>query len=135
MKSEVIKRSILLNGRKTSVSLENEFWSALHEIAGQRNIALSTLVEKIDQDRENINLSSAIRVFLFNHFRPSVKSKQPGDLAQSRVGIITLRARAQECREFAGLFADTEVHAIMLSVASGYDLLANRLEPTSGPED
>jgi predicted DNA-binding ribbon-helix-helix protein len=45
MKSVVIKRSILLNGCKTSVSLENEFWDALHEIADRGNIALSAVVK------------------------------------------------------------------------------------------
>jgi predicted DNA-binding ribbon-helix-helix protein len=71
MKTAVIKRSIFINGRKTSVSLENEFWDALREIAAQAKIALSTLVEQIDAERNNINLSSAIRVFVFNHYRPS----------------------------------------------------------------
>jgi predicted DNA-binding ribbon-helix-helix protein len=66
MKSVVIKRSILLNGRKTSVSLENEFRDALHEIADRKNVALSAVVEQIDKDRDNINLSSAIRVFILN---------------------------------------------------------------------
>ena len=70
MKSVVIKRSILINGRKTSVSLENEFWDALHEIAEHENVAISALVEKINEGRNNINLSSAIRVFVFNHYRP-----------------------------------------------------------------
>jgi predicted DNA-binding ribbon-helix-helix protein len=71
MKTAVIKRSIFINGRKTSVSLENEFWDALREIAAQAKIALSTLVEQIDAERNNINLSSAIRVFVFNHYRSS----------------------------------------------------------------
>jgi predicted DNA-binding ribbon-helix-helix protein len=71
VKTAVIKRSIFINGRKTSVSLENEFWDALREIAAQAKIALSTLVEQIDAERNNINLSSAIRVFVFNHYRSS----------------------------------------------------------------
>lgn len=75
MKTAVIKRSIKINGCKTSVSLENEFWDALHEIAGRENIALSTLVEQINQHRNNINLSSAIRVFVFNHFRAAAKKE------------------------------------------------------------
>ena len=70
MKTAVIKRSVFINGRKTSVSLENEFWDALREIAAQEKIALSTVVEQIDRERTNINLSSAIRVFVFNRYRP-----------------------------------------------------------------
>jgi predicted DNA-binding ribbon-helix-helix protein len=75
MKTAVIKRSIFINGRKTSVSLENEFWEALREIAAQAKIALSTLVEQIDSERNNINLSSAIRVFVFNHYRSSSRKE------------------------------------------------------------
>ena len=76
MKTAVIKR----NGCKTSVSLENEFWEALREIAGRENIALSTLVEQINQHRNNINLSSAIRVFVFNHFRAAPKNEAKPEL-------------------------------------------------------
>lgn len=80
MKTAVIKRSININGCKTSVSLENEFWEALREIAGRENIALSTLVEQINQHRNNINLSSDIRVFVFNHFRAAPKNEAKPEL-------------------------------------------------------
>ena len=59
-KSTVIKRSILINGHKTGVSLEYEFWRGLHD-------GVAKLVEQIDRD--NINLSSAIRVFVFNRLK------------------------------------------------------------------
>ncbi len=72
LQSAVIKRSIVLDGHKTSVSLENEFWDALREIAVRENTALSTLVGKIDQDRNSCNLSSAIRVYVFNYYRARV---------------------------------------------------------------
>jgi predicted DNA-binding ribbon-helix-helix protein len=88
MKTAVIKRSIVINGRKTSVSLENEFWEALREIARSEKIALSTLVEQINQHRDNINLSSAIRVFVFNHFRPLSKRKAEADLISTDVTPI-----------------------------------------------
>ena len=68
-KSAVIKRSILINSHKTSVSLENEFWHGLHEIADQKHTAVNTLVEQIDRLRDTCNLSSAIRIFVFNYFR------------------------------------------------------------------
>jgi len=68
MKSAVIKRSVLIDGRKTSISLEDEFWDGLREIAGHSKLGLSRLVEQIDENRNNINLSSAIRVFVFRHF-------------------------------------------------------------------
>jgi predicted DNA-binding ribbon-helix-helix protein len=72
MQTAVIKRSIVLDGHKTSVSLENEFWLGLREIAGRENMALSMLVGKIDRARNSCNLSSAIRVHVFNYFRAPV---------------------------------------------------------------
>ena len=68
MSSLVFKRSIIIDGQKTSVSLENEFWDGLREIASGKNVPLSTLVKQIDAGRTTNNLSSAIRVFVFNHF-------------------------------------------------------------------
>ena len=60
------KRSIHLRGQKTSVSLEDEFWSALHEIAQTRNERVPDLINAIDHDRpQGVNLSSAIRLFVF----------------------------------------------------------------------
>jgi predicted DNA-binding ribbon-helix-helix protein len=63
----VIKRSIFINGHKTSVSLEDEFWHGLHEVARLKNVPVPKLVEQIDQERNNNNLSSAIRVFVFKN--------------------------------------------------------------------
>ena len=68
-KSAVIKRSITINGHKTSVSLENEFWHGLHEIADHEHATIPLLVEQIDRSSDNCNLSSAIRLFVFNHLR------------------------------------------------------------------
>ena len=68
-KTFVIKRSILINGHKTSVSLEDEFWRGLHEVAHDKNTTVPRLVEEIDRTTNNRNLSSAIRVFVFNYFQ------------------------------------------------------------------
>ena len=73
MKSPVVKRSIVLAGHKTSVSLEDEFWRGLKEIAGKRLMSLSTLVDTIDAQRQQgSNLSSALRLFVLNHYRGRV---------------------------------------------------------------
>jgi predicted DNA-binding ribbon-helix-helix protein len=64
-----LKRSIVLNGRKTSVSLENEFWAGLREIANSQKTPLTTLLKQIDTGRGTNNMSSAIRVFVFGHLR------------------------------------------------------------------
>ena len=69
MKSPVVKRSIVVAGHKTSVSLEDAFWQALKEIASERDLTLSELVAVVDTDRRQGNLSSAIRLFVLDHFR------------------------------------------------------------------
>ena len=69
MKSNVIKRSIDLGGHKTSVSLEDEFWNGLRTIAERQHLTVSKLAQRIDSDRKNRNLSSAIRVHVFNYFQ------------------------------------------------------------------
>jgi predicted DNA-binding ribbon-helix-helix protein len=69
MKSPVVKRSIVIAGHKTSVSLEDAFWKALKEIAVSRNMTLSDAVASIDSDRRQGNLSSAIRIFVLDYFR------------------------------------------------------------------
>ncbi len=69
MKSPVVKRSIVVAGHKTSVSLEEAFWNGMKEISGLRNMTLSELVGEIDGKRQQGNLSSAIRLFVLDHFR------------------------------------------------------------------
>ncbi|HXW24117.1 MAG TPA: ribbon-helix-helix domain-containing protein [Xanthobacteraceae bacterium] len=69
MKSPVVKRSIVIAGHKTSVSLEDAFWKGLKEIASGRNMTLSDLVATIDGGRRQGNLSSAIRLFVLDYYR------------------------------------------------------------------
>ena len=76
MNTANIKRSIVRNGQKTSVSLEKEFWEGLREIATSQKTKLTTLVQQIDQKRNGSNLSSAIRVFVFNHMRAQIVGVQ-----------------------------------------------------------
>lgn len=70
-KSAVVKRSIVIAGHKTSVSLEHEFWQGLKKIAGERQMTLSELVAWIDDELrgKNSNLSSAIRLFVLGEFQ------------------------------------------------------------------
>jgi predicted DNA-binding ribbon-helix-helix protein len=70
-KSPVVKRSIVVAGHKTSVSLEDEFWTDLRTIARGLDMTLSELVGDIEKKRDNAqgNLSSAIRVFVLEHWR------------------------------------------------------------------
>jgi predicted DNA-binding ribbon-helix-helix protein len=76
VKSLVSKRSIVIAGHKTSVSLEGQFWNSLKEIAGERNMTLAELVRAIDADRQHANLSSAIRLFVLSVYRDQVASRQ-----------------------------------------------------------
>jgi predicted DNA-binding ribbon-helix-helix protein len=70
MKSQVVKRSIVIDGHKTSVSLEDAFWTGLREIAQAQHATLSKLVGEIDRTRQG-NLSSAIRLFVLDQVRTS----------------------------------------------------------------
>ena len=69
MKSLVVKRSIIIGRHRTSVSLEEAFWSDLKEIARAQEATLSKLVTQIDGARQQGNLSSAIRLFVLEHIR------------------------------------------------------------------
>jgi predicted DNA-binding ribbon-helix-helix protein len=69
MKSPVVKRSIVIAGHKTSVSLEDAFWKSLKEIATARDMTLSDVVAAIDSERQHGNLSSAIRLFVLDYYR------------------------------------------------------------------
>ncbi|MDP6173034.1 MAG: ribbon-helix-helix domain-containing protein [Rhodospirillales bacterium] len=60
---KIRKRSVSIAGHRTSVSLEEAFWTGLGEIASARGLSLNRLIAKIDEGREG-NLSSAIRVFV-----------------------------------------------------------------------
>ena len=71
MKSSIVKRSVVIGGHKTSVSLEDPFWTELKQIAHAQHVTLSALVAQIDDTREQSNLSSAIRLFVLHHFRRS----------------------------------------------------------------
>jgi predicted DNA-binding ribbon-helix-helix protein len=72
MKSKVLKRSIMIAGHKTSVSLEEAFWSGLKDVALARHTTLSDLVGAIDAERQHGNLSSAIRLFVLEYYRARV---------------------------------------------------------------
>jgi predicted DNA-binding ribbon-helix-helix protein len=72
MKSLVVKRSIVIAGHKTSVSLEEAFWKGMKEIASSRHLTLSDMVTAIDSGRASANLSSAVRLFVLDHYRAQI---------------------------------------------------------------
>src|SRR5262245_19884291 len=92
MKSLVVKRSIVIAGHKTSVSLEDAFWTALKEIAELRHTTLSELVGAIDGARKHCNLSSAIRLFVLDFQRQVIveylgRDKTRELLAKAEAGL------------------------------------------------
>jgi predicted DNA-binding ribbon-helix-helix protein len=75
MKSLVVKRSVVLAGHKTSVSLEDAFWNSLREIARGRQMTLSALLAGIDSQRNYGNFSSAIRLFVLDFYRDQLSKR------------------------------------------------------------
>ena len=84
MKSSIIKRSIVIDGHKTSVSLEDPFWTELKNIAHTQQVTLAELVSKIEGTRAQSNLSSAIRLFVLHHFRED----KPMDVAKAHPSAV-----------------------------------------------
>jgi len=76
MKSAITKRSVVIGGHKTSVSLEEPFWNAVREIAGTQQITVSSLLRQIDLERRSSNLSSAIRVYVLENVRSQAATVQ-----------------------------------------------------------
>jgi predicted DNA-binding ribbon-helix-helix protein len=68
MGSEIVKRSVVINGHKTSVSLEQRFWEGVKFVAGEKNFTISGLLAEIDGQRTQDNLSSAIRLYVFDYY-------------------------------------------------------------------
>jgi predicted DNA-binding ribbon-helix-helix protein len=91
MKFTIPKRAIVIHGRRTSVSLEAEFWTALKGIAAQREMTLSDLVTEIDVAKNCGNLSSAIRLYLLGIYRAQVTQSalpQPERLGGERAALV-----------------------------------------------
>ncbi len=91
MKSPVVKRSIVVAGHKTSVSLEEAFWSGMKEISGQRDMTLSELVGRSTESpaRQSVVRHSPLRAGLFSHPRRGRRirpSRKPSGLALVRMG-------------------------------------------------
>ena len=73
--SPIRKRSVKVTGHTTSISLEDPFWHALREIARERGITTAALINSIASKRVEGNLSSALRVFVLEHFRAACQKE------------------------------------------------------------
>ena len=76
----VVKRSVSIAGHRTSISLEEPFWEGLREIAEREKLSVQAMIGRIDAERGEQNLSSAIRVFVLNDLRSRLES------ADQRIG-------------------------------------------------
>jgi predicted DNA-binding ribbon-helix-helix protein len=74
--SDIVKRSVVIDGHRTSVSLEPAFWEVLKEIAERRALSINKLIAEIDRGRTG-NLSSAIRVFVLRTVRGQQQPTPP----------------------------------------------------------
>jgi predicted DNA-binding ribbon-helix-helix protein len=85
MNSTVKKRSIVIGSHKTSISLEDIFWTSLKEIALERATTVSAIIGVLDASHERGNLSSAIRVFVLEHYQNRAANPQrDGHLYEAR---------------------------------------------------
>ncbi len=76
MAGAIRKRSVIIAGHRSSVSLEPEFWAALKEIAARRGVSINDLVTEIDKQRRD-NLSSALRVFVLTMLQQQLAVPSP----------------------------------------------------------
>jgi predicted DNA-binding ribbon-helix-helix protein len=91
MKSSIVKRSIIIAGHKTSVSLEDAFWRVLKDIAAERDMTLSDLVGSIDSNRQRGNLSSAIRLFVLDFYREQISELEKRAATREVLGGATVQ--------------------------------------------
>ena len=125
MNTAVIKRSIFINGKKTSISLENEFRDALHEIAKYKKHKRS---EARGRNRPSMHYRQFIvcdSFHVYNHFRSREGSRKAGrGQTQRHLDSASLRARAEECRALAGESNNEKMRAVMFRIAADYEQMA-----------
>lgn len=68
---QIIKKSISIKGHSTSITMEPIFWEALKKISVENNKSLPQIIYEIDKKTSTVktrNLSSAVRVYIFEYF-------------------------------------------------------------------
>jgi predicted DNA-binding ribbon-helix-helix protein len=98
MDSTVLKRSVVINHHKTSVSLEDAFWKAIKTIAAGRSLTLSDLVAEVDGERRQGNLSSALRLYVLEHYRSRAQGSGGGDRSTGEPESRPAEIRQREMR-------------------------------------
>lgn len=105
----MIKRSLAVGRHRTSVSLEDAFWYAFQAIARERRMPLSQLVSNVDADRQHSNLSSAIRVFVFDQRCNPFKDAQPQNKPPRDSADSAVAKRGPDDQSRTGSFQDLSV--------------------------
>ena len=88
-KSQVMKRSVVVGGHKTSISLEEPFWKGLKDIALERRQTLSELISSLDTQRKFSNLSSTVRLFVLMRQSVFIRMKCNDDILLAGVRVAT----------------------------------------------
>jgi predicted DNA-binding ribbon-helix-helix protein len=86
MNISIVKRSVRIAGHMVDISIEDAFWIGLEEIARVQAATMSNLVAAIDADRAGADLSSAIRVYVLDHFLMQIQNLKSIDGAPNRAG-------------------------------------------------
>jgi predicted DNA-binding ribbon-helix-helix protein len=139
----VIKRSLKIAGRPSSISLEKAFWESLKAIAADRGVTTDALINTINAARYHPNLASAIRLFVIDHYRTrtgaisaprnsDVETIQSDQQFQARhvplasVSSQYCQERAAQARNLAKQMSDPKGREAILAIAQQYEDLANR---------
>ncbi len=78
MSRRPVKHSLTLNGHRTSVSLEAEFWASFRRIAAEKSMPINALSAQIDADRGvELGLASALRVLALQHLQARLQDAPP----------------------------------------------------------
>jgi predicted DNA-binding ribbon-helix-helix protein len=145
MKSLGVKRSMMISGRWSSISLEEAFWKGLKGIAADRGLTVSALVDSIASSRHHSNLSSFIRHYVLDYYRTKiagVSGARGSDVEKTKrykkafvppTPLISINAqycqeRAIQARTLANRTTEPEARGAMLAIAEQYENLANRAE-------
>jgi predicted DNA-binding ribbon-helix-helix protein len=108
MQSSIVKRSVVIGGRKTSVSLEDPFWNGLREIAKLEKTSLSALVADINIRPLRGNLSSAIRLFVLDRLRaPTAEASTD----RNGAGVAAPLATQDRRQQTSGQIAEHQPHS------------------------
>ena len=71
------RRTIRVDGRRACIALEPAFWDGLKEIAAGRGVRVSALVTRIKTERQHVNLTSAVRLFVLGHYQSQLEKRAP----------------------------------------------------------